>query len=244
MNNLASGAHYLVSGFYLITRPGLKRFVAIPLFINILLFIGLFFISRHFLAEFNHWFATYLPSWLQWLSWLLWLLFVTSFFLIFIFTFVTVANILAAPFNSLLAEKVEWYLTGKTIASRSLFENIKDVPRIFGRQLAIILYYVPRALVCLILFFIPVVQSIVAIVWFLFNGWFMALTYFDYPTDNHRVSFKDTRAWLGNRRWVALGFGMSVLVVTMIPGVNLFVIPAAVAGATKCWLEESRRSAA
>lgn len=240
MNNIASGAGYLVAGFQLITKPGLKRFVVIPLLINIILFAGLLLGIGHFMREFNDWFASFLPTWLQWLKLVLWLLFFVSFFLFVIFAFVTVANLIAAPFNSLLAEKVELYLAKKPLEQRSIIESLKDIPRIVSRQLAILAYYVPRAFILFILFFIPVVQAVATVMWILFNAWLMALTYFDYPTDNHRVSFHDVRLWLEDRRLVALGFGVSVLVVSMIPIINLFVIPAAVAGATKCWLEEGR----
>ena len=240
MNNPITGLHYLISGFELITKSGIRRFVIIPVLINILLFIGLFLLLRHYMGEFNLWFAHFLPSWLHWLSSILWILFFISFFLIFIYTFVTLGNIVAAPFNSLLAEKVEWYLTGNEVEGRSLLENIKDIPRILGRQLAILGYYLPRALVLLILFFIPIVQTVATLLWFLFNAWFMTLTYIDYPTDNHHIPLKQVHAWLKERRMTSMGLGISVLVITMMPIVNFFIIPAAVAAATKFWVEESK----
>jgi CysZ protein len=239
MNSPITGMNYLIDGFKLIFKPGLKRFVVIPLVINTFLFIGLFFLLRHYAGEFNLWFATHLPVWLHWLAAILWVLFFISFFLIFIYTFVTIGNFISAPFNSLLAEKVELYLTGSVLEQRSLLENIKDVPRIMGRQLAILGYYLPRALLLLLLFFIPVVQAVAAIFWFLFNAWFMTLTYMDYPTDNHRIPLHTVRVFLKQKRWVSIGFGMSVLVVTMVPLLNFFAIPAAVAAATKFWVEES-----
>lgn len=241
MNDFFSGIQYLLDGFKLIRKPGVKRYVFIPLLINILLFAGLFIISKHYIAEFNLWFLHYLPVWLAWLSTVLWVLFLISFFLIFIATFVTIANIISSPFNSLLAEKVELYLTGALPPQRSVFESIKDVPHILGRQLAIILYFLPRACALFILFFIPVVHLLVPALWFLFNAWFMALTYIDYPTDNHRVSLPRAREWLEEKRWVSFSFGLSVLVTSMIPVLNFFVVPASVAGATKFWLEESGR---
>lgn len=240
MNTPTAGISYLFAGFELITKPGIKRFVIIPLMINIVLFIGLFFLTRHFMSEFNHWFESLLPSWLHWLSAILWILFFISFFLIFVYTFVTIANLIAAPFNSLLAEKVELYLAGSIPESRSLVENIKDVPRILGRQFSILGYYLPRALLILILFFVPIVQAFAAIIWFLFNAWFMTLTYIDYPTDNHKIPLRDVRQWLKQRRLTSYGFGVSVLIATMIPVLNFFTIPAAVAGATKFWIEEGK----
>ncbi|SRR5579883_602573 len=238
MTQLFIGIHYLLEGFRLISERGLRRFVVIPLFINMLLFTGLFFLLYHYTGEFNQWFEQHLPTWLTWLGLFIWLLFFLSFFLLFISAFVTVANLMSAPFNSLLAEKVEEYLTGKSLEGRTMGENIKDIPRIMGRQLGILGYYVPRTIFLLVLFFIPLIQSAASVLWFLFNAWMMTLTYLDYPTDNHRLTFQATRAWLSQRRWVAWGFGISVLLVSMIPVINFFVIPAAVAGATKFWVEE------
>jgi len=240
MNQPIHGMQYLFDGFRLITKPGLRRFVIIPLMINLLLFISLFFLLRYFVSEFNLWFAHHLPHWLQWLSGILWLLFFIGFFGIIVYTFVTVANIVSAPFNSFLAEKVELYLTGTIPVDRSLLDNIKDVPRIIGRQLSIIGYYIPRALLILILFFIPIVQTVAALLSFVFHAWIMTLTYIDYPTDNHRIPIHDVKKWMQERRWSSLVFGSCILVCSMIPIINCFIIPAAVAGATKYWIEARR----
>ncbi|MBX3709237.1 MAG: sulfate transporter CysZ [Gammaproteobacteria bacterium] len=241
MNNMVLGFHYFLAGFKLIFRPGMRRFVIIPLCINICLFIGLFFLLRYFMIEFNQWFAHYLPAWLQWLSILLWAVFFIGFFVIIIYTFVMVTNIISAPFNSFLAEKVELYLSGRIPDERSLLDNLKDVPRILGRQFSIIGYYIPRALLILILFFVPVIQAVAAILLFLFHAWLMTLTYIDYPTDNHRISMSNVHTWLAQRNWTALGFGTSVLVCSMIPILNFLIVPAAVAGATKFWVDEGNQ---
>jgi CysZ protein len=234
------GFHYLLAGFKLITQPGIRRFVIIPLIINLALFIGFFFLLNYFIHEFNAWFVGYLPHWLHWLSAILWLIFFISFFVIFVYTFVTIANIVSAPFNSFLAEKVEFHLTGQLLEERSLLDNIKDIPRILARQLSILAYYIPRALLLLILFFIPVVQTLAALISFLFHAWLMTLTYLDYPTDNHRIAMREVRVWLDQRRWVSLGFGVGVLVCSMIPIINCFTVPAAVAGAVKFWVDQDK----
>jgi len=235
-----SGFQYLMAGYRIILQPGLRRFVVMPLLINILFFTGLFYTLQYFVAEFDAWFLTHLPTWLQWLSSAIWVLFFISFFLVFIYAFVAVANIIAAPFNNLLAEKVEGYLTGKLPPQRTMLEDLKDIPRTIGRQLGIILYFVPRALIFLTLFFIPVVNLVAAPLWFLFSAWFIAMQYVYFPTDNHRLPMQQVRAWLGKRKWPALGLGSCILLAMMIPGVNLVTMPAAVAAATKFWVEENK----
>lgn len=238
MNAIIKGIHYFFSGFGLITKPGLRRFVVVPVLINFLLFIGLFFLLMHYLQSFNQWVAAYLPVWLQWLEIIIWLLFLASFMLLFVYTFVAIANLIASPLYSFLSEKVELVLTGHSREKTSLFANIKGAPQILKRQAAIIFYYLPRALICLLLFFLPVVHLFAGFIWLIFNAWFLTLTVVDYPTDAHQVPLDEVKTWLRARRLTALGFGSIAVLFAMVPIVNLFVLPAAVAGATKFWLEE------
>ena len=39
---IKSGFDYFITGWHLITRPGLRRFVIMPILLNIVLMIGLF----------------------------------------------------------------------------------------------------------------------------------------------------------------------------------------------------------
>jgi CysZ protein len=228
----------LFDGFRLITKPGIKRYVVIPLLINTGLFIGLFFVAKHFFHQLSIFIMGLLPPWLQWLHHILWIIFFIGFLLIILYTFVTIANIIAAPFNSLLAEKVKIYITGHTPEDKSFKDFINDIPRTIARQFAILGYFIPRAVVFLLLFFIPVAQIIAPFVWFLFNAWLMTLQYVDYPCDNERVSFADMRNMLEQKRMLSLSFGIGTLVLLMIPFLNFIVMPAAVAGATSFWLKE------
>lgn len=234
-DHLLAGATYLLDGFYLLTRPGIRRYVMVPLLINMALFMGLFLVLRQMVDKFNQWITGYLPHWMHFVSILFWALFFVSFLLLVFYTFVVFANIVMAPFNSLLSEKIEQHLTGQTVPQGSLFANVKDVPRVIGRQLSLWMYYLPRALVLLLLFFVPFVQPIAAVLWFVFHAWFMVLTYVDYPTDNHRVPLQDVHRWLRTCRFTALGMGIGILVVTLVPVINFLVVPAAVAAATKLW---------
>ncbi len=66
-------------------------------------------------------FMSYVPDWLQWLSYLLWPLAVISVLLVFGYSFSTIANWIAAPFNGLLAEQLEARLTGATPPDTGIF---------------------------------------------------------------------------------------------------------------------------
>ena len=142
---------------------------------------------------------SYVPDWLQWLSYLLWPLAVISVLLVFGYFFSTIANWIAAPFNGLLAEQLEARLTGATPPDTGIFGIMKDVPRIMKREWQKFAWYLPRAIVLLILYFIPGIgQTVAPVLWFLFSAWMLAIQYCDYPFDNHKVPFKEMRTALMN----------------------------------------------
>jgi CysZ protein len=234
-----SGPHYLREGLKLILSPGLRLFVLLPLTINLLVFIGLIALS---LQQFSGWveaFMPSLPSWLSFLEYLLWPLFVTLVLLMVFFTFNLVANIIAAPFNGFLAEKVEIVARGQdNFPAFSWSELFAMVPRTLSREMRKLGYFLPRSIALLILSFIPVLNIIAAPLWLLFGIWMMAVQYIDYPADNNKVSWDAMLAWLRAKRWQSLGFGGITYLALLIPFVNLLMMPAAVAGATLFWVHE------
>lgn len=232
--------NYLAAGFKLIFKPGIRLYAFIPFLINTAIFICLFFVAKSYFGKFNDWAIHFLPNWLSWLSTILWFIFFIGFIFVAIYTFNFIANIIAAPFNSILSEKVELYLTGKTANSQGYLGIIKDVPRVILRQVAILGHFLPRALVLLVMFLIPVLQLAAPFLWFLFQAWIMALQYLDYPTDNHKIPFKAVVEKASDKRLLSLSFGGSVFICSMIPFVNFLVLPAACAGATKLWVDKLR----
>lgn len=240
--NFLRGLGYLGEGFRLIRQPGLRLFVIIPLVLNVILF-GLLF---YYLAGlFSAMIATamgWLPewAWLQTLDWLFWLLYGVVILLMLAYGFVILANLIGSPFYGYLAELTEKHLTGQEVISDDGWLGLlKDTPRMLWREVQKIAYYLPRALVLVILGIIPVVNLVAAAVWILFNGWMMALQYVDYPADNHKVSFGRLRKDLAASRLSALGFGLPVALAAMVPVLNLVVVPAAVCGAAAYWVRES-----
>lgn len=236
-----SGPQYLREGLKLVLSPNLRLFVLLPLAINLLLFGGMIYFAGH---QFGLWLDALmptLPNWLSFLSYILWPLFVALLVLMVFFTFTLVANILAAPFNGFLAEKVEVVVRGEdNFPAFSWGELVAMVPRTFGREMRKLGYFLPRAIALFILSFIPVVNVIAAPLWLMFGVWMMAIQYIDYPADNNKMSWQDMLAWLRSKRWQSLGFGGITYLALMIPGVNVLMMPAAVAGATLFWVKEGK----
>lgn len=234
-----SGPQYLREGLTLVLSPALRLFVLLPLTVNLLVFIGLIVVS---VQQFNGWvevFMPSLPSWLNFLEYILWPLFVLLVLLMVFFTFNLVANIIAAPFNGFLAEKVEIVARGQdNFPAFSWSELVAMVPRTLSREMRKISYFLPRSIALLILSFIPVLNILAAPLWLLFGVWMMAVQYIDYPADNNKMSWPDMLAWLREKRWQSLGFGGITYLALLIPFVNILMMPAAVAGATLFWVRE------
>jgi len=229
------GPLYAIKGFNLILRPGLRRFVMIPLIVNILLFSGAIWLSAHY---FDAYMANILPQGYDWLEWLLWPLFAVVLLLTMFYTFTLVANLICSPFNGLLAEAVERELTGQVIGEEtSIMQAIKESPKSILSELKKIGYFLVRAIPLLILFLIPVLNLIAPFLWIAFSASLLSKEYLDYPMANHGHSFDKQRKLLKSHRVSSLSFGGSVMFLTMIPVVNFIVMPLAVAGATALYLD-------
>ncbi|MBY7912624.1 sulfate transporter CysZ [Vibrio fluvialis] len=236
-----SGLGYFFYGFDIAVSPGIRRFVLMPLLTNILLVGGaLYYLFSHLDSWINDWMGQ-IPDWLSWLSYILWPLLVITILATFSYFFSTLANFIAAPFNGLLAEKVEEKLTGKKVNDDGVLAVVRDVPRIMAREWRKLVYVLPKAIGLFILLLLPALgQTLGPILWFIFTAWMLAIQYCDYPFDNHKVTFNDMRNSLKQKQGKAYTFGMLVSVLTTIPVVNLFVMPVAVCGATAMWVNEFR----
>jgi CysZ protein len=241
-NNAVGGLAYLSEGFRLIKQPGLRLFVIAPVILNTLIFYWMVTASYSLFGGWMESLMNYLPDWLGFLEWLFWPLYAVAIVMILAYCFVAVANLIGSPFYGLLSEKVERELTGQVADSDSGWrELIAIIPRSIGRELRKLLYYLPRAILLLIIGLIPGVNLIAGVAWFLFSSWMMTLQYVDYPADNNNMSFPELKRFAARRRWPSLSFGVSVYVVAMIPLVNLVAVPAAVCGATAFWVKERQR---
>ena len=232
------GAGYFIKGFELIRTPGIRRFVFIPLTVNLILFGYAFYYMFLQLESYMLTLEDWLGESFSWLSSFIWPLAVLFILVVFSFIFSSVANWLAAPFNGLLSEKVEALLTNQPLNDGSAFDVVKDIPRTLDRELSKLGYYLPRAIGFFLLYWIlPVIGQVL---WFLFLAWMMAIQYKDYPFDNHKISFTDMRHALTQRKGLSYSFGITTALFSMIPLVNLVVMPVAICGATALWVDHYR----
>ena len=151
---VAQGFSYFREALPLLLRPGLRLFVILPLLVNLLVFGGLIVFALQLFNDTLAHLMGSVPDWLSWLDWLLWPLFVVLMLLTVFFTFSLLANLIAAPFNGFLAEKIEVVLRGRDdFPPFSLQELASMVPRTVGRELRKLAYFLPRAIPLLLLTF-------------------------------------------------------------------------------------------
>src|SRR5476649_1093949 len=103
-NNLFTGVGFFFKGLSLCFSKGLRRYLIVPIIINIILLGSIFFVIAHYL---NLYFATLLGHYPNWLililGWLFWLLFWMVSLLISSLIFTMLTNLIASPFYGLLA---------------------------------------------------------------------------------------------------------------------------------------------
>jgi CysZ protein len=220
----------------------------VPLLVNVVLFSVAIVWAWTELGALMAWMTERLPDWLDFLAVLLVPLFGIAVLAVVFYGFSIVANLIAAPFNGLLSAAIERRLgtaggegpadPGPT--SSAVLREVGSSIASEGQKLA---YFLPRALGLLALHFVPGVNALAPFLWLAFAAWMLALEYADYPMSNHGFTFAGQRPHLRRWRLTTFGFGGLVALALLVPLLNLFVMPAAVAGATLMWHERVRLTA-
>lgn len=240
ITDTATGIQALARALQLLNKPGIRLYVILPLLINLLIFGALIWYGYNRFYPLVDWLMSYVPGFLDFLQWLLWLFFGALAAIIVFFSFTPIANIIAAPFNALMSEKIEIHLTGKSASSGIGFARMAvDAIR---SQLGKLFYILLWALGLFLVSLIPGINLLAPLLWFVFGAWLLSLEYFDYPMGNHDLNFAEEKQRLAARRGISLGFGGAMMIMTSIPVINFFAMPLGVAAATLLWVEQFQSS--
>jgi CysZ protein len=222
------GLRCALSGLKLVFKPGLRRYVAAPILVNLVLFGVAFAVSGHYFSEFLNWL---IPGWLDWLRWLLWPFFSFVFMLITLFSFSLVANLVGSLFYGRLTRKVQSEFLGNTPV-------LLDEPARAGMSSGLrsevgrLLFFLSRAVPLLLLFLIPGLNLVAPFLWLGFCAWFLGMEYLAYPMEEAGVLFDEQRRILQPGRLGVTAFGGLILLGLAVPLLNIAIPPAAVIGAT------------
>lgn len=244
------GIGFLRQGFKVGRSRSVRAWLILPVLANSILFSLAWYWSAGWLADLlQGWTGTwqftgffefinpvidFLRSVIKWLVWLLMLVLLAS-------VFTTVVQLVSAPFMGFLSAKVDELYAQTPLPEEGLWAMSR---RVVWRELIKLYYWSWRALLVFIgtavlsffLAAIPVVNLIGPAIWFLWASWMMGIQYMDYGADNRIIPFKQALTHFRQQRWLVIGFGGVVLVLTMVPLVNLFIMPVAVIGGTLAWL--------
>lgn len=254
LKELQDGVGFVRDGLTLARKPGLRPYMIVPLLVNIVLFS----ISGYLVVSYSwEWISGWttavdLWSWLDWLEpiidqtlaalkWVIFALIILALLFIMGSTFTMLTHLLISPFLGILGEKAELELHQTNFPQHSLGQI---AVRTISREIRKLWYWVIRAValgvLSLILYFIPVVNAAVPVLWFLFGAWILAMQYIDIAADNNGVSFAELLRLLQQHRTSVMAFGSVVMALTSIPLVNLFIIPVAVCGGIVFWVKKIR----
>ena len=249
--DFARGAGYVPRGFRRLLEPGLRSYVWLPLLINVVVFTALFWGGTEAFGSLldwllpapsevsgEGWWAATKAFLLEAARWLLWPLFLLAAAVVMFYTFTAVANLLASPFNGMLAARVEERAGGRLPPGAAAGGMVVEVAGALRDELRKMLHFALLALPLVVLSLVPVLNVAAPLLWLLYGAWVLALEYMDYPLGNHGVTFPEQRRQLRRRRLLFLGFGAGVLAMTLVPGLNLLAMPTAVIAAAMLHAEE------
>lgn len=234
---------YLLTGAKFLTKPGLRKFIIIPLLLNVIVSILTAVALISFFSDFLDTLTDWLPSWLAFIAWLIWSVVAFIALMIYGYSFNLITNIIAAPFYGILAAQIEVCITQKEPPEENWPMLIS---RTLGREILKLWYFSTRGIAILLLlfisWFIPGINLITLAISAAWGAWSMTVQYVDYPADNHQTSFRQLRQTLAINKLTSYSFGGFIMLGSLVPIINVFVGPIAVAGATVYWTTELSRS--
>lgn len=228
------GARYLFKGFELLSARELRKFILIPLSINVFLFSMALILGSW---QVDGLIDQFIPEGWSWLQWLIWPVFFLLMLVVGFYSFTLIANFIASPFNSILSARVELRQTGELPPStgRNWHQEIRIA---LGNEVRKWAHYLKWIILLVILSFIPVVNFLTPVFWFVLGSWMLAVEYTDYCMGNHGSTLSQQIPWLKDRLPLVMGFGAATLAATLIPILNFAVMPAAVVAGTLLWLDQ------
>ena len=231
-----TGVGLLFRGFGLVGRsPGLLLLGLVPGVIAAVIVAGGLFALVYFsgdLASLVTWFAAHWSAELRDLvRTLAQIALVAVSILVAVLTFTALTLTIGDPFYEALSKRIDDRFGG--------VPGMVEQPwyRTFGRNLADSTRMIALSVIASVFLFgaglIPVVgQTVVPVIDAAVGGWFLAVEISGVPFNRRGLRLRDRRRLLGAHRALALGFGVPLFLLFLVPFAAIVVMPGAVAGAT------------
>ncbi len=227
------GVRAFFDGARVARAPGMRRYTWLPALVSLIVIAGGLVVTFGYIDELTTWLAHWLPRWLDFLTLILTPILYVLCILVGAWLLGLVAALIASPFLgdlSIAVERTEF--AGAPPEPPSFWQGAVSA---LGRELRKLGYHLPRLAAVFLLTFIPLINAVAPLLWFLFGAWTMAVEFCDYPVENRGRPFRHTIELLQRHRGAALGYGACATVAFAIPLLNFLFVPVAVAGGTILW---------
>lgn len=248
------GLAYPRRAFRLIVGNGsLLRYAVLPFLINLVVFslaIAAFVIwfgdlwqlasAWTEIARPEAWYWVPIYWLLALVRWLIAALLIVVAVLILWFSFTLVGNIIASPFNELLSAETERLLgaDGAAGGAGGWRAMLGEMGRALSDETRKMAFFILVQAALLPLNLVPLAGTFLYAALSLgFGALFVALEFTDYPMARRRIPFAGRRRTVWRHRAVMSGFGGSLFLTFLIPGLNLLLLPLGVVGGTLLYLD-------
>ncbi|MCZ6690694.1 MAG: EI24 domain-containing protein [Planctomycetota bacterium] len=222
---------------YLYSPPGLGRYFTLPFVINVILFVvllvGAVWAYDPLYDQFVS--STSTGFWAPFVRWAIFFVYLVAFTLVSIFLFNVVGTAIAAPFLDPLSHRVEVAVLGDVEGGEIGRGLIGELLFSVGQAIGMLFLSFSGLMLALALSFcLPVAGVPIALV---LTSFITALGYLDVPLARKRYRLGEKLRFLWMNKASALGFGLTMQALLLVPLVNLLVLPAGAAGATTMFLD-------
>jgi CysZ protein len=229
---------------YLARNPRLWVWVILPAIVAALILIALVTTLTALLGPWIAAVAAYLPGSFadNVLTVLIWIAALIASFAIF----VSVAALIAAPFNEELSESIEERETGVAGPKFRPWRFLVDlVIGILHAVRRVSIYLVTMGALLILGLVVPVVGTVIAtVLGAIVTARFASYDAFDAVWARRRYSYRQKTAYLREHRWRTLGMGGVVGALLIVPGLNVIGLSIGATAATLRVIEQERSRAA
>jgi CysZ protein len=225
--------------FYL-KNPKLLLNSVVPFIINLIIYGTIFFISLNKVTGCSKNLTgsedVNAAIWQKFLNIILIILLLFLVLVICYLAFITLGNLLTAPFNEKISKYVEIKITNKepdnTIGFwKDSFMSIKAE----GSKIA---FYLSILIPIFLLNLIPVIGSVLSTsLGILFSFFYNALDFLDYPMTRKFYTLRKKINIVLSRKMLSIGFGCCIFLMMFLPVINLFLKPVCVTAGTALFFE-------
>jgi CysZ protein len=226
---------------FFFAHPKLITYSITPIAINLVIYGSVFFFTyKWLLGSMSGWLGideTAAGFWMQFLHTAL--LIIAFLLLLFIcyLLFITVGNLITAPFNEEISQRVEEIVTNGAVGHKMGFWEDAYIS-IKGEAEKIVFYLVILFLIFL-LNLVPAVGNVLsAIIGTVFSFFYNALDFLDFPMTRRKMKFKQKLAVTKSGKLLTYGFGAAAFLMMFLPIVNVFMKPILVVAGTSLYYEK------